>query len=33
MPVLVYLKTFVVAVGLLLLFMTATDGWTPPYSL
>jgi hypothetical protein len=31
MPVLVYLKSFAVAVGLLLLFMTATDGWTPPH--
>ena len=31
MPVFVYLKTFAVAVGLLALFVIATDGWTPPY--
>ena len=29
MPVFVYLKTFAVAVGLLALFIAATDGWAP----
>jgi hypothetical protein len=29
MPALIYLKTFAVAVGLLALFITATDGWAP----
>lgn len=29
MPVLFYLKTFAVAVGLLALFVAATDAWAP----